>query len=48
VLLALTKDRRGYTFDAKQIAGIHHAIKQADERKFASSKQLRAIFGRSL
>ncbi len=48
VLLALTRDRRSYTFSSEQIEGIHHAMRQADRGEFASKQKLRTIFGRDL
>jgi hypothetical protein len=47
-LIAFARERSDYTFDAEQIAGIHHAMDQADRGEFASDSQVREIFGRSL
>jgi len=48
VLLAFAHDRRDYNFDAEQIAGIQHAMVQADNGQFADEKRLRNIFGATL
>ena len=47
-LIAFARERADYTFDEKQIAGIHHAMEQADRGEFASDAVVRGIFGRSL
>jgi hypothetical protein len=47
-LLAFARDRHEYSFDADQIAGIHHAMRQADRGEFASEASIRDILGRSL
>ena len=48
VLLAFARDQRTYTFTAEQIAGVKHAMAQADRGEFAGDKRLRKIFKRSL
>jgi hypothetical protein len=47
-LLAFARERHDYNFDDEQIAGIHHAMQQADRGEFASDAVVRGIFGRSL
>ena len=47
-LLAFTRERADYTFGDEQIAGIHHAMGQADRGEFASDVATSEIFGRSL
>jgi hypothetical protein len=47
-LLAFARERANYSFDDVQIAGIHHAIGQANRSEFASDASIRDIFGRSL
>ena len=46
-LIAFARDRHEYSFDDEQIAGIHHAMQQADRGEFASDTVVRGIFGRS-
>ena len=46
VLLAFTRPRRAYTFTPAQIKGIRHAIKQADAGKFASDREVAAMWKR--
>jgi hypothetical protein len=48
VLLALARERYEYDFDAEQIAGIHHAMGQADRGELASDAVMREMFGRWL
>ena len=47
-LLDFTREHHDYTFDTDQIAGIHHAMEQADRGEFASDAKVRDIFSRSL
>ena len=47
-LLAFARERADYSFDDEQIAGIHHAMEQADRGEFASDAAMREIFGRTL
>ena len=47
-LLAFARERVDYSFDDVQVAGIHHAMDQADRGQFASDATVRGIFGRSL
>jgi hypothetical protein len=47
-LLAFTRERHEYSFDDEQIAGIHHAMQQADRGEFASDAVVKGIFGHSL
>jgi hypothetical protein len=47
-LLAFARERADYDFDADQIAGIHHAMGQADRGEFASNAEVRGIFGSGL
>ena len=47
-LLAFARDRHDYSFNDEQIAGIHHAMGQADRGEFASNEEVRTIFGRAL
>jgi hypothetical protein len=47
-LLAFTRERHDYSFDDEQIAGIHHAMDQADRGQFASDAAMRDTFGRTL
>ncbi len=37
-----------YRLTEEQVAGVRHAIEQADRGEFASNAELREIFGRSL
>jgi hypothetical protein len=46
-LLAFARERHEYQLDDVQIAGIHHAVGQADRGEFASDAMVRGIFGRS-
>jgi hypothetical protein len=48
VLLAFTRERNDYALDADQLAGIDHAMTQADRGEFASQKRVDAIFNRGL
>jgi len=47
-LLDFTRERHDYSFDTDQIAGIHHAIGQADRGEFASNAEVRGILGSGL
>ena len=47
-LLDFTRERHDYTFNAEHIAGIHHAMEQADRGEFVRDGKVREIFGRSL
>jgi hypothetical protein len=46
-LLAFARERHEYTFDDEQIAGIHHAMQQADRGEFARDASINDISGRS-
>ena len=48
VLFAFTRELNDYDFDAEQLAGIDHAMGQADRGDFASDKRVKGIFDRSL
>ena len=47
-LLDFTREQHDYNFDTDQIAGIHHAMEQADRGEFTRDGKVREIFGRSL
>ena len=47
-LMAFARERHDYSFDDNQIAGIHHAMGQADRGEFVSDAAIREIFGRAL
>jgi hypothetical protein len=47
-LMAFARERHDYRFDDEQLAGIHHAMDQADRGEFASDTAKRNIFGRTL
>ena len=47
-LLAFARERHEYSFDDDQIAGIHHAMGQADRGEFASNASVTKIFGHTL
>jgi hypothetical protein len=47
-LLAFARERHEYNLDSEQVAGIHHAMHQADRGEFASERSIRDIFGQSL
>lgn len=47
-LIAFARERHDYSFDDEQIAGIHHAMDQADRGQFAGDAAMRDIFGRTL
>jgi hypothetical protein len=47
-LIAFMRERHDYTFDDGRVAGIHHVMAQADRGEFASSADVREIFGRAL
>jgi len=47
-LIAFARERADYTFNDEQIAGIHHAMGQADRGEYASDAVVRGIFGHSL
>ena len=42
-LLAFARERHDYTLDDVQVAGIHHAMGQADRGEFASDAEVRGI-----
>ena len=48
VLIAFTRERNDYALDADQLAGIDHAMGQADRGEFVSQKRIDAIFHRDL
>lgn len=48
VLLAFTREANEYDLDAEQLAGIDHAMGQADAGRFAAGKRMKTIFGREL
>jgi hypothetical protein len=47
-LIAFTRERHDYSFDEEHVAGIHHAIGQADRGEFTNAAEVREIFGRAL
>jgi len=47
-LLAFAADNRPYTLTPEQLAGVDHAIEQADRGDFATEADIRDIFGRAL
>lgn len=48
VLFAFTRELNDYDLDAEQLAGIDHAIAQANAGMFASDKRVKGIFDRTL
>lgn len=48
VLLAFTRELNEYDLDAEQLAGIDHAMGQADSGQFASGQRVKGIFDREL
>ena len=48
VLFAFTRELNDYDFDAAQLAGIDHAMGQADRGDFASDGRVKGIFDRPL
>ena len=48
VLFAFTRELNDYDFDAAQLAGIDHAMRQADRGDFASDERVSGIFDQSL
>jgi hypothetical protein len=46
-LSQLLRERHDYSFDKEQIAGIHHAVGQADRGEFAGNASITESFGRS-
>ena len=48
VLFAFTRELNDYELDAEQLAGIDHAMGQADRGDFASDKRVSGIFDRPL
>ena len=48
VLFAFTRELNDYELDAEQLAGIDHAMGQADRGDFASDKRVSGIFYRPL
>ena len=48
VLFAFTRELNNYDFDAEQLAGIDHAMGQADRGDFANDKRVNGIFDRPL
>ncbi len=47
-LLAFAGDNRPYVLSVDQLAGIDHAIAQADRGEFATDAEVHEVFGRSL
>lgn len=47
-LIAFARERNEYSFDNEQVAGIQHAMGQADRGEFASDAAIRVLFGRGL
>jgi hypothetical protein len=47
-LLAFARDRQDYDFDDEQIAGIHHAMGQADRGEFVPDAAMRTFCGRAI
>ena len=48
VLFALAAEPRRYQLTPVQVAGVQHAMLQADRREFANDIEVKEIFGRSL
>lgn len=48
VLMAFAEDRSTYTLDDDQLAGIDHAMMQADHGAFASDAEIINMFGKRL
>ncbi len=48
MLFAFARELNDYDFDAEQLAGIDHAMGQADRGDFASDKRISGIFDRPL
>jgi hypothetical protein len=44
-LLAFARERHEYQFDDEQVAGIHHAMRQAERGEFASEVAVGEIRG---
>lgn len=47
-LIEFARERHDYSFDDDQIAGIRHAMEQADRGEFVKDAAVRDIFGRSV
>lgn len=47
-LIVFATDNRSYTLTPEQVAGISHAMGQADRSEFASDAELLEIFHRAL
>lgn len=47
-LIAFATDNRPYSLTSEQLAGISHAMGQADRSEFATAAELHEIFDRTL
>ena len=47
-LIAFASEQTTYVLSDEQIAGVYHAIGQADRGEFATDAQVREIFGHDL
>ena len=47
-MIAFASEQRTYVLNEQQIAGIYHAIDQADRGEFASDDEVKEIFGNDL
>jgi len=48
MVIDYVNDDTHYRLTDEQVAGVHHAMCQADRREFATEAELKEIFGRSL
>jgi hypothetical protein len=48
MVIDYASDDEHYRLTDEQVAGVHHAIGQADRGQFATDAELKEIFGRSL
>ena len=48
MVIDYVNDDAHYRLTDEQIAGVHHAMAQADRGEFATEAELKEIFGRSL
>jgi hypothetical protein len=48
MVIDYVNDDAHYRLTDEQIAGVHHAMGQADRKEFATDIELKEIFGRSL
>lgn len=47
-LFAFALEKSSYTLSDEDLAGIDHAIAQADRGEYASGREIEKVFGRSL